>query len=152
MDTYAGTFVGDLVLICICMYATFLQVAPLYSHAVMCLYTYSRVTAFQAEAPSCALISSRMWVCQSAWTRIRKNENVRGTAACAHALLCAHVYSCVLTCIQTYYFAAAHVRIHMYALFLHVLSQILCTTTCAVTHGRGIESRERSSQSQGSLH
>ena len=106
------------------MDATFVQVAALHAHAVMCLHTHSHVTAFQAEAPSCALISSRMWACQGAWTRIRKNETARGTAACAHASLCAHVYSCVLTCIYTYNFAAAHVRIHMYALLLDVLSQI----------------------------
>jgi hypothetical protein len=37
--------------------------------------------------------------CQGAWTRIRQNENARGTAACADAALCAHVYSCVLACV-----------------------------------------------------
>ena len=106
-------YFGDLVLICICMYARSLQAATLYSHAAMCLHTFSHMTTFQAHAPSYALMSSRGWACPGAWTRIRKIENACGIAACAYASLRAHVYSCMQTCIQTYYFAVAHVHIHM---------------------------------------
>jgi len=86
--------VGDLVLICICMYATFLQVALLYSHAVMCLHTHSHMTAFQAEAPLCALISSRMWTVKvhglvSVRTRTREARPRAQMLRCVH--MCTHV-------------------------------------------------------------
>ena len=94
MDTSARTGVGDLVLICTCMDATFVQVAALYSHAVMCLHTHSHVTAFQAEAPSCALMSSRMWTVKvhglvSVRTREREARPRAQMLRCVH--MCTHV-------------------------------------------------------------